>query len=217
MANEQIERAVRDVAGPDASERKVQALVWAVEKYGIEWLKNYQQRQRRQSTDVRQRTSRQRITLDWSRHRSLGDAPAANIRELGGWRLLHRLSRVHTQDGRPHQRLGWQGRGPRPEVLGRLHVPRHPRGARRRHQDRCPGRHRAAGCRTDARIKELEESLAAANDRASQSDRERAALENSNGEMQDELETLRGDKGDLANKLDTKVRRKSTDTPRREV
>ena len=57
----------------------------------------------------------------------------------------------------------------------------------------------------DARIKELEEALAAANDSASQSDRERAALENSNGEMQDELETLRGDKDDLANKSDTKV------------
>ncbi len=66
MTNEQIEQAVREVVEQDASPRKVQALMRAVEKYGIEWLKNYQQRQQRQPATRRQYTSRQRITLDWA-------------------------------------------------------------------------------------------------------------------------------------------------------
>ena len=48
MTNEQIEQDVRKVIGKDASPRKVQALVQAVERFGPEWLKNYQQRQQRQ-------------------------------------------------------------------------------------------------------------------------------------------------------------------------
>ncbi len=64
MTNEQIEQAVREIVGRDASPRKVQALVRAVERFGPEWLKTYRQRQQRQPTAVRQRTSRQRSTLD---------------------------------------------------------------------------------------------------------------------------------------------------------
>ncbi len=66
MTDEQIEQVVRKVVGQDANPRKVQALMWAVERYGIEWLDTYQQRQRGQSTAIRQRTSRQRVTLDWT-------------------------------------------------------------------------------------------------------------------------------------------------------
>ena len=66
MTNEQIEQDVRKVIGKDASPRKVQALVQAVERFGPEWLKNYQQRQQRQPATGQQRTSRQRSTLDWT-------------------------------------------------------------------------------------------------------------------------------------------------------
>ncbi len=66
MTNEQIEQAVREVVEQDASPRKVQALMRAVERFGPEWLETYQQRQQRQPTAVRQRTTRQRSTLDWA-------------------------------------------------------------------------------------------------------------------------------------------------------
>ncbi len=204
MANEQIEQAVREVIGPEASPRKVQALVWAVDRYGIEWLKTYQQRQQTRAATARRYTSRQQITLDWA------DVEAWVKRQphtsenwaVGGYYTDCPVSTHKTDD----LISVWAGKD------GGLGL-------------KCWGSctyndiHKALAddiktgassvteppAAADARIKELEESLAAANDRASQSDRERAALENSNGEMQDELETLRGDKDDLANKLDMKV------------
>ena len=66
MTNDQIEQDVRKVVGSEASPRKVQAMVDAVDRYGIEWLKNYQQNQQRQPATRQQRTSRQRITLNWA-------------------------------------------------------------------------------------------------------------------------------------------------------
>ena len=96
MTTEQVEQAVREVVGQDANPRKVQALMWAVERYGLEWLKTYQQRQQSEASKARQYTSRQRSTLGLGRRGSLGEAPAANIRELGSWRLLHRLPRAHA-------------------------------------------------------------------------------------------------------------------------
>ena len=204
MTNEQIEQAVREVVGPGANPRKVQALVWAVDRYGIEWLKTYQQRQQTQAAKARRYTSRQQITLNWA------DVEAWVKRQehtsenwaVGGYYTDCPVSTHKTDD----LISVWAGKD------GGLGL-------------KCWGNctyndiHKeiADAIKTgtpsvteppaaaDARIKELEASLAAANDRASQSDRERAALENYNGEMQDELETLRGDKDDLANKLDTKV------------
>ena len=175
-----------------------------MEKYGIEWLDTYQQRQRRQSTDVRQRTSRQRSTLDWA------DVEAWVKRQehtsenwaVGGYYTDCPVSTHKTDD----LISVWAGDN------GSI-------GLKCWGGCKYPAIHEALAdaiktgapsvteppAAVDARIKELEESLAAANDRASQSDRERAALENSNGEMQDELETLRDDKDNLANNLDTKV------------
>lgn len=63
MTDEQIEQAVRKVVGTDASPRTVQPLVEAVKRFGLGWLETYQQRQ---PATRQQRTSRQRITLDWA-------------------------------------------------------------------------------------------------------------------------------------------------------
>ena len=204
MANEQIEQAVRKVVGPGANPRKVQALVWAAEKYGIEWLDTYQHRQRRQSTDIRQRTSRQRITLDWA------DVEAWVMRQehtsenwaVGGYYTTCPVPKHKTDD----LISVWSGKdgGLGLKCWGNCTY-------NEIHKEIADAIKTGARSVTeppaaaDARIKELKESLAAANDRASQSDRERTALENSNGEMRDELETLRSDKDVLANELDTKV------------
>ena len=164
----------------------------------------YQQRQRRQSTDVRQRTSRQRITLDWA------DVEAWVMRQpqtsenwaVGGYYTTCPVPKHKTDD----LISVWAGKdgGLGLKCWGNCTY-------NEIHKEIADAIKTGAPSVTeppaaaDARIKELEESLAAANDRASQSDRERAALENSNGEMQDELETLRDDKDNLANNLDTKV------------
>ena len=206
MTNGQIEQAVRKVVGQDANPRKVQALMWAVERYGLEWLKTYQQRQQSEASKARQYTSRQRSTLDWA------DVEAWVKRQpqtsenwaVGGYYTACPVPTHKTDD----LISVWAG-----------------------NKDRGPGLKCWGGCRyddihealtaaiktsappvtdpqaaADARIKELEEALAAANDRASQSGRERAALENSNEKLQGELETLRGENGDLANELDTKAK-----------
>ena len=206
MTNEQIEQDVRDVAGPDASERKVQALVRAVERFGLEWLTNYQQRQQSEAAKARQHTSRQRSTLDWA------DVEAWVKRQehtsenwaVGGYYTDCPVS-THKTDDLISVWAGNKDRGPglkcwggcRYDDIHEALTAAIKTGAPSVTQPPAPA---------DARIKELEEALAAANDSASQSDRERADLENSNGEMQDELETLRGDKEDLANELDTKAK-----------
>ena len=209
MTNEQIEQAVRKVIGQDANPRKVQALMWAVERYGIEWLDTYQQSQQRQSTAVRQRTSRQRSTLDWA------DIEAWVKRQpqtsenwaVGGYYTTCPVPTHKTDD----LISVWSGKdgGLGLKCWGNCKYNDIHKALADAIKTGAPSVTEPSAA-ADARIKELEESLAAANDRASQSDRERTALENSNGVMQDELETLRGENGDLANELDTKAKEVET-------
>ena len=205
MTSEQVEQAVRKVVGQDANPRKVQALMWAVERYGIGWLETtYQPRQQRETATARQHTSRQRITLDWA------DVEAWVKRQqqtsenwvVGGYYTTCPVPTHKTDD----LISVWSGKdgGLGLKCWGNCTYSAIHEALADAIKTGAPSITEPPAA-ADARIKELEESLAAANDRASQSDREHAVLENSNGEMQDELETLRGDKGELANKLDTKA------------
>ena len=206
MTNDQIEQAVRKVVGQDANPRKVQALMWAVERYGIEWLDTYQQRQQRQSTAVRQRTSRQRSILDWAdieawvKHQPQTSENWA----VGGYYTTCPVPTHKTDD----LISVWSGKdgGLGLKCWGNCTYSAIHKALADAIKTGAPSVTEPPAA-ADARIKKLEESLAAANDRAgsSQSDRERTALENSNEELRDKLETLSGENSDLANKLDTKA------------